>query len=229
MGLNKKSLDLGFHFIYGLNTKGQGIQNLEKKSIQYCLRVKIAYFQLLVNPVFCIARCCLCLKAEVFWFIFTVQTTIIKLDSQTESLSAVRKCIIAWPFQWNHQEREAELSEETFPLQPAFLPSTCSHTADKVSLQIASHPLALSLAPTVVMSFFLYTHRHWQNHMHCYGIFNICALCKHTLALPTSWKQQHSNSAINQPKAGNRGQEEEVEDRLWEKSWKKDGGGDIAG
>lgn len=56
-------------------------------------------------------------------------------------------------------------------------------------------------------------------------LFNICALCKHTLALPTSWKQQHSNSAINQAKAGNRGQEEEVEDRLWEKSRKKDGGG----
>lgn len=140
-------------------------------------------------------------------------TTIIKLNSQTLSLRCCQKCITAWPFHWNRQEKVAEYASS----HPSFN-TLYGLTADKVSLQITTCP-PLCLSHCFYVFFFIHTDRHKQKHLHCHGIFTFFKT-----HFQSSWKQQHSNAAINQLKAAERGQEEEAKDTSEEKSGKKDGG-----
>lgn len=66
----------------------------------------------------------------------------------------------------------------------AFLPSFNMRSYCRQGLTANNITSSRSLPHThCFYVFFLYTHRHLQDCMHCHGIFNICALCKHTLAL----------------------------------------------
>lgn len=107
------------------------------------------------------------LKAEIFWFIFT---TIIRLNSQTDSLIAVRNVLQLDLFTETTKNEKLDSAKRCSVCTSTLPPLNCRQglAANKItSVSLLSHCFHVC--------FFIHTDRHKQKHSHCCGTFNICA------------------------------------------------------